>query len=388
MPKKTVSTTKKPVSQSQSAEQIVSKRGANGGKGISPRPSDSTTVCPICLDTIIDASDKSDGQDSVYCDGLCKGWIHRRCAGLSVAAFSTISSSSNSDPFFCPHCRLECQNQEIASLKASVAQLTESVCKLQQALDPAAVCTPAHTCMSQPPSNLPSTVDPPASQHPYSTSPHNSIKRARPDRKYNLVVYGMKENEKGTKRHIRSANDIEAATTILSSLHSSITEYSVIDCIRLGKYSEDRCRPTLVTMNRPNDVSTVLVNRVHLSQTPHISIKPDLSPVERKVESILLKERRNLILSGTPRHHIKIRKDSLFINDREYGRVVDFTFLLCPLVSDFVPDASIINTSTEANHDQLNLQPGTSHSEATSCSADNDISLSEDRQQPHTHTSQ
>ena len=123
--------------------------------------------------------------------------------------------------------------------------------------------------------------------------PRETKRHPRPGKKYNLVIYGIRENQKGTQRHVRSANDIKAAISILTSFHSTITELSAIDCTRLGKFSEDRCRPALVTMNQPNDVATILANRAKLSQMPHISIKPDLSAAERKGESILLKERRN-----------------------------------------------------------------------------------------------
>ena len=48
------------------------------------------TMCSICLDPIVYASDDHDGQDSVYCEGLCDGWIHRRCAGLFVSTFNQL----------------------------------------------------------------------------------------------------------------------------------------------------------------------------------------------------------------------------------------------------------------------------------------------------------
>ena len=142
---------------------------------------------------------------------------------------------------------------------------------------------------------------------------------------------------------------------------------SVIDCVRLGKFSEDRCRPSLVTMNRPNDVVAILASRARLSQFPRVSIKPDLSVAERRVESILLRERRNLIASGTLKSQIKLRKESLFVNNREYGKVVNSSFLLCPLVSDFIPDAPTGNASSKSN--QSNIQPGILlHSKSSSTS--------------------
>lgn len=143
---------------------------------------------------------------------------------------------------------------------------------------------------------------------------------------------------------------IEAVTSILSSVHSSITEYSVIDCYRLGKFSEDRCRPILVTMNRPNDVSSILADRARLS---NISIKPDLSPEDRKIESILLKQQRDLISSGTDRSQIKLRKES---NKRKYRVVVNS---ISPLLSDFTPNLSP-NSTSEAAPDQPSTHINTS----------------------------
>ena len=63
------------------------------------RQSQSRATCPICLDNIVDPSPEHDGEDSIYCDGICQEWLHRRCAGLSVAAFKAINKDPES-PFF------------------------------------------------------------------------------------------------------------------------------------------------------------------------------------------------------------------------------------------------------------------------------------------------
>ena len=160
-------------------------------------------------------------------------------------------------------------------------------------------------------------------------------------------MYGIAENPKGTAQHIRSENDIKAFTSILSSVRSSISEFSVRDCIRLGKFSENHCRPILVIMSRSNDVLAILGKKRQLSQHPHISIKPDLVPKVRKIESILLKQRRELITSGNDPRVIKIRKHTLLCNGREYGVVVNSTFQKYPLISDL---ASIPSQSTSQIH--------------------------------------
>ena len=45
-----------------------------------------------------------------------------------------------------------------------------------------------------------------------------------------------------------------------------------------------------------------------------IYVKPDLTPDERTIESLLLKERKLSIEKGTSRQHIKIRNSCLYIH--------------------------------------------------------------------------
>ena len=60
-------------------------------------------ICPICTEAIIEQTKTRKGQDAVFCEGLCKGWLHRRCAGLSTILFNELVNSKV--PFCCPHCR-------------------------------------------------------------------------------------------------------------------------------------------------------------------------------------------------------------------------------------------------------------------------------------------
>ena len=63
---------------------------------------------------------------TVFCDGVCQEWLHRQCAGLSKAAFESVSNSG-SHPFHCPHCIITQQSKEISALKASVAALADDI---------------------------------------------------------------------------------------------------------------------------------------------------------------------------------------------------------------------------------------------------------------------
>ena len=191
--------------------------------------------------------------------------------------------------------------KEIDALKAAIQNLSLSVAKLQSqpCVTPLAPASPNINQIS-------SEIIPTKPTISKSTLQHSV------DSKFNLVIYGIKEHPKGTQRHIRSTQDLDTVTSILSSLHPSIAQYSVRVCTRLGKFSESRCRPILCTMSRSIDVSAVLTNRSLLSQKHRdIFIKPYLTSEARKAETILLKQRRELITSGISSKTIKLRDDSL-----------------------------------------------------------------------------
>ena len=103
----------------------------------------------------------------------------------------------------------------------------------------------------------------------------------------------------------------------------------------MGKYKDDSSRPLLLKLHRSIDVNIILSGRKSLSSRPDIVIKPDLSPSERKVEQLLLKERRSLINSGVSRGDIKLRGSSLYVKNKKYGSVTNDAFE--PLLAEEVP---------------------------------------------------
>ena len=308
-------------------------------------------TCPICNDLIQEARGNKKGQDAIFCDGSCQAWIHRRCASLNKCTFEKLAESSTE--FFCPTCRL-------TTLEALVQDLQKQLRALQETTPKPAIAEPRSSCTQHEFQNQQNDTarryD--MNQHPIPFSP--TVQRSRADRKFNLIVYGIKEHPKGTRKHLRSVNDTTAVISILKSIHSSVTEFSIRDCFRLGKYSELRHRPLLVTLSRSNDVLSILANRRQLSQQPHISIKPDLTPEARKTESILLKQRRELISAGTNPRDIRIRNDTLFCNGKKYGVVVNSTFNHYTLAS------GTNRPSSSQSNIQSSTQPSTSHNPSPS----------------------
>ena len=75
--------------------------------------------------------------------------------------------------------------------------------------------------------------------------------------------------------------------------------------VNLIPKGSNHARPILVRLIRIADFHSILSNRGSLSSP--IYIKPDMTKEERHRESVLLKERWNLIQSGVPKNVIRIQ---------------------------------------------------------------------------------
>ena len=120
------------------------------------------------------------------------------------------------------------------------------------------------------------------------------------------------------------------------------------DCRRLGKFSDSssRPRPILFRFNSCNVVMDLLQKRSSFS--PYV-INPDLPADVRLREKVLLKERWDLIQSGTCKSDIKIKGSTLLVNGSSFGRVdQSCNFVRCDENSTFVPmSAADMETKVE-----------------------------------------
>ena len=67
--------------------------------------------------------------------------------------------------------------------------------------------------------------------------------------KFNVIIYGLPECKKGTPKYKRTISESNSASLAIQSICPEISQQSVRDCSRLGKYSQDHQRP------RPTGVS-------------------------------------------------------------------------------------------------------------------------------------
>ena len=259
-----------------------------------------TKACDLCTGEI------KTGEDALQCSGTCRTLVHRYCAGVTIKHYKELLDSSS--PFICLHCTQKEHADEIKALRSklesALAQVQLSVSSTQNGVSSA-------DHRSQSLDDHPQSQSQPAS--PISTTPNpsnrskNSKRQANPERKFNIVIYGLKESPKGTPKYNRICNDVKSVSETINFLCPELTEQSVCDCVRLGKYSIERSRPVLVKLARSCD-------RHKLSKFPNVSIKPHMSVSERVTESTLLKERRVLINSRfVDKSTIKLRGNCLYI---------------------------------------------------------------------------
>lgn len=279
--------------------------------------------CIICGKPI---KDNVKGHESIFCEGECQGWMHRTCAGLSTVAFQAAVESSA--PYLCHYCASVTQQNEIKQLREMVDVLKAEIESIKHKTKSSEVInsnpppgeqrkvTYASLVNSGQPTNTSAT--------PISAIPKSSNTQ---DRRFNLVVYGVDECAKGTPRYMRSAQDTSTAADVLASINDKLSEHSIRDCQRLGKYCETKKRPLLVKLTRSCDVTSILSKRSKLVDRPGLSIKPDMTKEERKIQSILLQERRKLIQSGESSQHVKLRGNSLYLNKRKHGSVINSKYV-------------------------------------------------------------
>jgi len=81
-PKKTTRSTKRnhPL-HSTSSSNVTEK------KVKSPSIEDECEVCLVCDRAILGTNESTEGEDAVFCEGDCQGWLHCICASLSRPTF-------------------------------------------------------------------------------------------------------------------------------------------------------------------------------------------------------------------------------------------------------------------------------------------------------------
>lgn len=148
---------------------------------------------------------------------------------------------------------------------------------------------------------------------------------ASPDRRLNVILFGIPECPRGTDFKSRLDRDFHSVYSIMELADKDLPFATIRDCQRIGKYNttSSRPRPILAKLNSSRHVEALVRTRSRF-QLPadtavNVTIRRDLTKDERNIESTLLRERRSLIDSGTDSSLIRLRGSRLYLNSRLYG---------------------------------------------------------------------
>lgn len=311
--------------------------------------------CCVCCQPIAKGKD-----DTLFCAGDCQQWLHRYCAGVSAQCYRSITEKVS--PFLCFACCLVRHKDEIDSLKDAVELLKGEIATLkssQLSQSSQSTTQASSVLLSAPSPNPPEPTSGPTTTSvngPTTTSVNvSTFPLASPldghERKFNVVVYGVEECSRGSSKVSRLKEDMVKVVSALSKVDNSIGSQSIKDVFRLGRFSIDnkKPRPLLVKFIRAADASGVLSKRGSLRNST-LSIKPDMSPTERKSESILLKERWSLIQSGVPRAVIRVRGSRLLVRNKTHGQIK---------ISGSTPHYSVSNSAVHTSSPIVTTQSPT-----------------------------
>lgn len=281
-------------------------------------------VCSICCQKI------GPKDEVLFCSGSCQKHLHRYCASVSEQSFKMLTSG-DAPPFLCFCCFRAKKDEEVAKLLSTVDLLKEEINALKsKRMDDDQRPSPAPSAGQLFAKKGSSTESGEPTAHSVSNTSRAAYSESSVshnlDSKYNVVLYGVEECRSGLSRSARFESDLSSVIDIFSALDSSIQPQSIRDCYRLGKFSPggSRPRPILIKFVRMADVTRLFTKKRNLSNP--FSIKPDMSRAQRQQESILMQERWRLIQSGVSRKNIRVRGDSLYVNNRMHGSVSKLKF--------------------------------------------------------------
>jgi len=110
--------------------------GASPPKSKAKDGKNSEADCLVCEEAILEPGERYEGDEAVYCEGSCQGWLHRKCAGFTRPAFDRLDEADTQ--YLCTYCAAESQSKEmskltdtIKGLNTAITTLTETILSLQ-----------------------------------------------------------------------------------------------------------------------------------------------------------------------------------------------------------------------------------------------------------------
>ena len=107
--------------------------------------------------------------------------------------------------------------------------------------------------------------------------------KAKKDRRNNIIVFGIKENQ-ATNQKDKQTEDIREIKKILNEFCDvHLKEEDVAKVIRMGKYTESKNRPVIMTIKTEEKKKEIFKNLQKLRRSDeNITITHDLTQKQRK----------------------------------------------------------------------------------------------------------
>ena len=170
----------------------------------------------------------------------CHQWTHCKCVGL-------LPSTASSYPFVCPFC-IKSLFSRLSAVKSRLENLSDRVSSIQTTTENEGTSlTRAIQEVRDSTTQITQVLNKPQSTM-NNTSPAraSSAEQLSCHRRYNIVVTGVTESPRGTSYAGRLNADVDAVSTILTNLASSIESplpFQIRNCRRLGRYKADSLKP-------------------------------------------------------------------------------------------------------------------------------------------------
>ena len=245
--------------------------------------------CPICEEVIRDESKMHAGEDAIFCEGSCRTWLHRKCAGLSKSAFERLQGSE--DPFRCPHCYVAKMQQELADTKRQIVLLREEIAQahedLKQFSGKSQGKSPQRSAKAISRKEETDTC-------PVKNSKADPGKKTGEDqswrvesqdrvlRRNNVIVFGLKREE---GKNVQE----DVANLLKERLQVQVDANEIVEAMEIGKKSSTTPRPILIKA-ATRECKVRILRQKRLLKGSNIWINDDYTKMQRN-HLLQLKER-------------------------------------------------------------------------------------------------
>ena len=231
------------------------------------------------------------GEDAIYCEGLCNGWLHRKCAGMSNKCFARLADSNNK--FLCVYCMLFEQttlvkdlSEEINSLKTKLAPestIAGNTNNLQN-MDTSNVVDGSNPTANAACTGNGQTIANTDKQILTVVTNYINEEKEKSKRRLNVIMHNIPEST-SEDGNTRRKHDTDFVTDMCQK-HLN-TAVSITKCFRLGKKGS---KPRLLKISLSTEIEKAkLLRNCTKLRDPNlplvmrkIFITPDLTPNEQR----------------------------------------------------------------------------------------------------------